>query len=220
MRFPPAGWRGRDGQSLRRVASRERRYVAALRTRRSRAVPSAYPRCRRLGQHRTQRPRYESIVSSLPRHTHTVCSQCRSRRLMEAIPPKRSIPRHNTWSSGETPREPSYTESDSRCGKDRSIPYRGAVMPSLRQCGHRLGLVSRLRSRKTKSQSWQREGSSTNRLVLSRAIDLTTWTRWSSTCRSGIASICASWCVARRVPINSSMMRWRGVRSGGNIRVW
>ena len=122
--------------------------------------------------------------------------------------------RHNTWSSGETPREPSYTERDSRYGKDRSIPYRGAVMPSLRQCGHRLGLVSRLRSQKTKSQSWQREGSSTNRLVLSPVIDLTTWTRWSSTCRSGIASIWASWCVASRVPANSSMMRWRGVRAG------
>jgi len=47
-------------------------------------------------------------------------------------------------------------------------------MSSLRQTGQRLGRVNRRRSRKTKSQSWQRDGSRMNRRVLSRASDFTT----------------------------------------------
>lgn len=46
---------------------------------------------------------------------------------------------------------------------DTSIPYRGAVICSPRHLGQRLGRVSLVRSRKTKLQSGQVEGSRTNR---------------------------------------------------------
>jgi hypothetical protein len=49
------------------------------------------------------------------------------------------------------------------------MPYRGDVMASLRQRGQRLGLVSRLRSRKTNAQSRHSDGSSRNVRALSRA---------------------------------------------------
>jgi len=85
------------------------------------------------------------------------------------------------------------TDSYLHDAAERSMPYRGDAMASLRQCGQRLGLVRRLRSRKTKAQSWQRAGSRINRLVLSRAMVFTTWIKCSSTCRSGMPSICANW---------------------------
>ena len=46
-----------------------------------------------------------------------------------------------------------------------------------------------------------------NRLVLSRAMVFTTWVRCSSTCRSGMPSICASWKDDSLVPVIKSMIR-------------
>jgi hypothetical protein len=63
-RFLPVGWKGGNGRSLRITASRGRRCVVALRTRRSRAVPETYPRCRQQGPDRLPPHLYESIVSS------------------------------------------------------------------------------------------------------------------------------------------------------------
>jgi hypothetical protein len=53
------------------------------------------------------------------------------------------------------------------------------------------------------------------RRVGSRPTDLTTWVRWSSTCRSGIANRSASSRDERRDPVNRCMRRCRTVPSGG-----
>jgi hypothetical protein len=98
-----------------------------------------------------------------------------------------------------------------------SIPYRGAVMCSPRHRGHRLGLVSRDRSRNTYPQSGQVDGSRMKRRLWSRARLFTTCIKCSSTCRSGMPSICASWWDDSSVPVIRSIIRWRGVLSGGNM---
>src|SRR6185295_11808982 len=56
-------WLDRDGSRLRTTASREAGSSGVLRTQRSRAVPSACPRCRRRAQYRKQQPLCGSIVS-------------------------------------------------------------------------------------------------------------------------------------------------------------
>jgi hypothetical protein len=86
-------------------------------------------------------------------------------------------------------------------------------MDSLRQRGQRLGLVKRLRSLNSNPQCWQDEGSSRNRRAASRLTVFTIWARWSSTWRSGMPTLCASWNDDNVVPVINCMIRCRDVSS-------
>jgi len=66
------------------------------------------------------------------------------------------------------------------------MPNRGSRIASLRHFGHRLGLVRRVRPRKTNPQSWHLAGSMRNRPCRDPPTDLTMCARCSSTCRSGM----------------------------------